>query len=162
MCKVPCRDGEACYVGETRRSLWKTITEHKYAVKNNDRKNGIAVHAWDAAEVAETEPQYILEEACLLLEAIWIQKTSQTCNLDCGLTLSEAWPYILDKTPPSHLILYFTVMINHRDQLCCLFTPVMHVLLLLQKVPKMETFKFYDKVCYAKLYLRLNDVGICY
>ena len=27
----------------------------------------------------------------------------------------------------------------------------MHVVLLLQKVPKIETFMFYEQVCYAKL-----------
>lgn len=95
MYKIPCRDCEASYIGEMGRSLKKSITEHKYAVKTNDRKNGIAVHAWDmghrpdrdAAEVMETEPHYWKRQ---VLEAIWIQKTSQTNNLDCGLTLSEA------------------------------------------------------------------------
>ena len=51
------------YIGETGKSLQKRITEHKYAVKANDRRNGIAVHAWewdtdrpdwDAAEIMET------------------------------------------------------------------------------------------------------------
>lgn len=94
--KVPCRDCEASYVGETGRTLQKRITECKYAVKTNDRKNGIAVHAWDqelrpdweAAEVLETEPHYWKRR---VLEAIWIQKTPQTTNLDCGLALNEAW-----------------------------------------------------------------------
>jgi hypothetical protein len=43
--KVPCRDCAASYIGEMGRSLQKRITEHKYAVKTNNRKNGIAVHA---------------------------------------------------------------------------------------------------------------------
>ena len=93
--KVPCQECEASYIGETGRSLQKRITEHKYAVKTNDRKNSIAVHAWgmehqpdwDAAEVMETEPHYWKRR---ILEAIWIQKTPQTCNLDCGLNLNEA------------------------------------------------------------------------
>ena len=45
--RIPCRDCEAGYIGETGRSLQKRITEHKYAVKTNDRRNGIAVHCWD-------------------------------------------------------------------------------------------------------------------
>ena len=94
--KVPCRDCETCYIGETGRSLQKRITEHKYSVNNNDRKNGIAVHAWDmghqpdwnAAEVVDMEPHYWKRH---VLEAIWIQNTSQTCNLDRGMILSNAW-----------------------------------------------------------------------
>ena len=63
--RIPCQDCETSYIGETKRSLRKRITEHKYAVENFDRKNGIAVHAWDmghrpdweAAEILEVEPQ---------------------------------------------------------------------------------------------------------
>ena len=70
--------------------------DRKNGIDKNDRKNGIAVHAWDldhrpdwdAAEVLETEPRYW--KGCVL-EAIWIQRISQTTNLDCGLTLNEAW-----------------------------------------------------------------------
>ena len=78
------------------RSLQRRITEHKHAVKTNDRRNGIAVHAWDrqhqpdwkATEILEIEPHYWKRR---VLEAIWIQKTPRNCNLDCGLTLNEAW-----------------------------------------------------------------------
>ena len=46
--------------------MQKRLTEQKYAVKTNDRKNGIAVHVWDmdhrpdweAAKVVESEPHY--------------------------------------------------------------------------------------------------------
>ena len=94
--KVTGREREACYIGETGSSLQKRINEQKYAVKNGDRKNGIAVHAWDmahqpdrdAAEVVEMEPHYWKRH---VLEAIWIQKTSQSCILECGMILSKAW-----------------------------------------------------------------------
>ena len=42
--RVPCQDCDGAYIGETGRSLQKRLTEHKYAVRTNDRKNGIAVH----------------------------------------------------------------------------------------------------------------------
>ena len=85
--------------------------EHKFAAKNNDRKNGIAVHAgdmghqpnWDAAVVEETEPHHW--KRCVL-EAIWIQKTLHTCNLDCGLTLNTLAP---------NFTLYGHGVINHHD-----------------------------------------------
>ena len=90
----------AAYIGETGRTLEKRLTEHTYAVKRNDRKNGLAVHAWDlehrpnwdAAEVLETEGHYWKRR---VLEALWIQKIPQNCNLDCGLSLSETWSRFL-------------------------------------------------------------------
>ena len=33
------------YIGETGRALGRKVTEHKYAVKSGDQKNGVAVHA---------------------------------------------------------------------------------------------------------------------
>jgi hypothetical protein len=102
--KVPCRDCGASYmyIGETGRSLQKRITEHKYAVKTNNRKNDIAVHArdmehrsdWDATEILEMEPHYW--KRCIL-EAIWIQKTPMRAHARmhgcrrATWTLNEAW-----------------------------------------------------------------------
>ena len=34
------------YIEETGRTLGKRLSEHKAAVKKNDPKSGIAVHAW--------------------------------------------------------------------------------------------------------------------
>ena len=44
--EVPCKDCPCVYIGETGRTLEKRLSEHKTAVKKNDAKNGIAVHAW--------------------------------------------------------------------------------------------------------------------
>ena len=38
--EVPCRDCQLTYIGETRRTMEKRMTEHKYAVKTGDPKNG--------------------------------------------------------------------------------------------------------------------------
>ena len=58
--KIPCQDCET-YIGETIRSLRKRIAEHKYAVKSNDRRNGIAVHAWDNQHRPDWDAADILE-----------------------------------------------------------------------------------------------------
>ena len=100
--KIPCRDCDAVYTGETGRSLQKRLTEHKYAVKTNNQNNGIAVHAWDnnhqpdwdAAESMENEPHYWKRR---VLEAIWTKKTPQNANLDCGLTVSGTWTQFIHK-----------------------------------------------------------------
>ena len=98
--RIPCLDCETVYIGETRRTLQKRLVEHKYAVKKGDRKNGIAVHAWDkehrinweGAEVIGTEPHLFRRK---LLEAIWIYKSRDNTNLDCGVTIHQLWlPYI--------------------------------------------------------------------
>ena len=44
--QVPCAECDCAYIGETRRSLEKRLSEHRGAVKRNDTKNGIAVYAW--------------------------------------------------------------------------------------------------------------------
>ena len=42
--EVPCCDCQLTYIEETRRTMKKRITEHKYAVKTGGPKNGITVH----------------------------------------------------------------------------------------------------------------------
>ena len=73
--QIPCQDCDSVYIGETGRSLGKRITEHKCAVKTGDRKNGVAVHAWDeghrvdweGVKILESEPHYLKRR---VLEAI--------------------------------------------------------------------------------------------
>ena len=43
--ELPCTDCTKVYIRETRRNLRTRLKEHKYAVKRNDDRNGIAVHA---------------------------------------------------------------------------------------------------------------------
>ena len=55
--EVSCKDCKLKYIGETKRSLKTRMSEHKYAVRRGDERNGIAVHAhqlqhsidWDSA-----------------------------------------------------------------------------------------------------------------
>ena len=61
--EILCADCEAVYVGETGCSLMMRMKEHKYAVKSQDTRNGIAVHVWtnhykvnwEAAKITGTE-----------------------------------------------------------------------------------------------------------
>ena len=64
--------------------------EHKYAVKNNDRRSGIAVHVWDmghrpnweAAEVLNVESQYVRRR-------VWKLFGLETQNM--FVTLTVGW-----------------------------------------------------------------------
>ena len=94
--RIPCQDCKTRYIRESKKIIKRRITEHKYAVENIDRKNGIAVHVWDmghwpdweAAEVLEVKSQDVSRT---VLEAIWIRNTPHVCNLDCGRAISEPW-----------------------------------------------------------------------
>ena len=45
--KIPCKDCNVSYIGETKRSFKVRTNEHKRAVKNQDvDKNEIADHCW--------------------------------------------------------------------------------------------------------------------
>ena len=44
--QVPCVKCDSVYIGETRKTLEKRLSEHKGAVTRHDVKNDIAVHAW--------------------------------------------------------------------------------------------------------------------
>ncbi len=45
--KIPCKDCDSVYRGETGRCLEKRIKEHKYAVRTANYNNAIAKHVWD-------------------------------------------------------------------------------------------------------------------
>ena len=100
--EVPCHDCQLTYVGETKRSMKKRPTEHRYAVKTGDPKNGIAVHVqksqhtidWGAARVQATAIGYWNRRT---MEAIQIRRR-QSMNLDCGLHLSPVWNPFIDAT----------------------------------------------------------------
>ena len=47
-------------IGETRRSMKKRLTEHRYAVKTRDPKNGIAVHVQSPSTPSTGEQQVTL------------------------------------------------------------------------------------------------------
>ena len=103
--EVPCTDCTKVYIGETGRNLRTRLKEYKYAVKRNDDRNGIAVHAqrsghrvdWEAARVRDMEDHTAKRK---VLEAIAIQESECTSNLDVGLTLNPVWRPLLKTQPP--------------------------------------------------------------
>ena len=92
--EIPCLDCDTMYIGETGRSLKKRVVEHQRAVRSCDRKNGVAVHAWDeshrvnwkGARVRDTEQDLWKRK---VLEAMHIKLQPHTSNLDCGLTMNS-------------------------------------------------------------------------
>ena len=98
--EIPCLDCETVYIGETGRCMEKRMIEHRRVVRNGDRTNGVAVHAWDeshrvnwtGAKIREVETHLRKKK---ILEAIHIQTQPHTSNLDCGLFLNDVWlPFI--------------------------------------------------------------------
>ena len=91
--RVSCADCDCVYIGETGRTLEKKLSEHRWAVKRNDLKNGIAVHTWktqhkvdwEAATVKQVETNYTQWK---ITEAIHIKKQKVTSNLDYGRSLN--------------------------------------------------------------------------
>jgi len=45
--KVPCKDCDLSYIGETARDRSKRMSEHRTAIKKNDRNSELAKHAND-------------------------------------------------------------------------------------------------------------------
>ena len=96
--KIPCKDHEKAYIGETGRNLQKRMAEHKGAVRGGDTNNGVSVHAWKDQHRVNWEVVSVLVQEHSrrrVLEAIEIQKHGNTMNLNCGLTLNLVWtPFI--------------------------------------------------------------------
>ena len=118
--EVPCHDCQLTYIGETRRSTKKRLTEHRYAVKTGDPKNGIAVHVqksqhtndWGAGRIQATVIGYWNRRT---MEAIQIHRRIQSMNLDCGLHFSLYGTHlsILLRTPMTMTSSTLLLLIHH-------------------------------------------------
>ena len=79
-------------------------TEHRGAVRRNDTKNGIAVHArktqhkvdWDASTVKQIETNYTRRST---IKVIHIKKQGVTSNLNCGRHLNPVWHPLIHNYP---------------------------------------------------------------
>ena len=88
--RIPCRDCEKTYIGQSGRSLACRMKEHQGAVRRGDTNaSAIAEHAWGqqhqidwgSAEVLDTNPSW--RPRCLL-ESWHIHKERSTMNRDRG------------------------------------------------------------------------------
>ena len=91
--EVPCNDCDHVYIGETGRTLEKRLKEHRSAVKKNDRKNGIGVHAWDTGHQVKWESASVKEVETNLsnrriMEALHIHRIRVAEQLFCPLVVS--------------------------------------------------------------------------
>ena len=95
---IRCECG-CVYIGETGRTLKQRITEHKRAVKHQDKNNGIAVH------VQSIKHEIIWEEETVLCtvqhwtkrkmnKTLHITASTHFMNLDSKITMDSGWDIV--------------------------------------------------------------------
>ena len=99
--RIPCKDCEHAYVGQSGRSLDCRVKEHQRAVRNGDTNaSALAEHAWNEehhidwqnAEVLEANQQY-WRKRCLL-ESWHVNKETKPLNRERG-TLPDIYRSLL-------------------------------------------------------------------
>lgn len=101
--KIPCRNSNQVYIGETGRKLATRLQEHKRNCRLLQReKSAVAEHSlsqdhridFDAVKVIDKEGHFYRRR---VKEAFWI-KNSPNFNQDKGLNLSCIWNRLLKQT----------------------------------------------------------------
>ena len=102
--RVPCKECDAVYIGETLRNLEERLKEHKRHVEKSDLKgSAIAEHvlktghsiAWDKAQVIDYEQRW---GARKIKESLHIKReraNRQLMNRDGGLAISRVWQHVI-------------------------------------------------------------------
>ena len=102
--RVPCKECDAVYIGETLRNLEERLKEHKRHVEKSDLKgSAIAKHvlktghsiAWDKAQVIDYEQRW---GARKIKESLHIKReraNRQLMNRDGGLAISRVWQHVI-------------------------------------------------------------------
>ena len=102
--RVPCKECDAVYIGETLRNLEERLKEHKRHVEKSDPKgSAIAEHvlktghsiAWDKAQVIDYEQRW---GARKIKESLHIKReraNRQLMNRDGGLAISRVWQHVI-------------------------------------------------------------------
>ena len=123
--EVPCADCNKVYIGETGINLKMRLKECRYAVKRQDEKNGIAVHTQESGHSVNCEAARVrMNEEHItrrkVLESILILESSNTNNLDAGLSLNSIWRPLLkvhhahsnEDVPSNDLSLYHPLSLS--------------------------------------------------
>lgn len=87
--KIPCKDCNKCYIGQTGKNLEKRKSQHKYNIRTGNESSALFVHLstenhridWDNSTTifkARSESERLIVEACLI-------KQMNTFNLHEGL-----------------------------------------------------------------------------
>ena len=113
----------------------KRQTKHEVAVKKQDQKNGIAVHAWKSERQVDWESAKVKQVVPNLshrriAEALHIHQIANTTNLDCGLTLDSIWfPLPHTIPPPPQLFIFPGLCFSYFMPLChshLMMSPSLH------------------------------------
>ena len=104
--KIPCKECEVVYLGETKQKLGTRTKEHfascqkaflsqaVYQSVKND--TGLPFHFlysghsfdFDKVQLVQRERNWVKRK---ILEALYIQTTANTCNLNSGMKFDENW-----------------------------------------------------------------------
>jgi len=104
--KIPCKECEVVYLGETKRKLGTRTKEHfascqkaflsqavHQSVKNDTGLPFHFLHSghsfdFDKVQLVQRERNWVKRK---ILEALYIQTTANTCNLNSGMKFDENW-----------------------------------------------------------------------
>ena len=102
--RVPCKECDAVYIGETLRNLEERLREHQWHVEKNDLKgSAIAEHvwktghtiAWDKAQVIDYEQRWGARKSKESSHIKRERANRQLMNRDGGLAISRVWQQVI-------------------------------------------------------------------
>jgi len=93
--KIPCRDCNKFYIGETGRNLKQRIKEHKTAIQSFNTNNGLAVHSINSGHTIDFCNSSVLAQCSdtikrRVIESAYIQAhENNSLNLNSGFYSSD-------------------------------------------------------------------------
>ena len=101
ICQLDCKDCEAVYVGETKRTLNIRTNEHISAVKSASQRSHTAVHCWKCNHDFDWNNKRVLDfeknwKTRIIKEAIYSEEVKHQTNC-ISFKLPAIWKRILQK-----------------------------------------------------------------